>query len=199
MELKFDYNEAFGDAIMNGRLDVVKMYLALQDFDPNADTYLHMAIRYNRHAILKELLKHPRIDVKQAIMQAVIWRNINMLKTLLEHPGINVNYRLPLLHAASRGDLEIMRVLMQDSRTKINHHMLMSSSMRHPLVNTAVHLRHNVLLNRWVRVRAAINRGVTLDLLSPNQRKRVMDLFFLPRLQQYLPTWLHPVLPTICD
>ena len=95
--------------------------------DPNVhepergETGLIVAMRYDANNVLKELLKHPRIDLEQAsangttaLMMAAFKQNKVAVNALIAK-GAQVNRKgwTPLHFAATAGDLDIMTTLLE--------------------------------------------------------------------------------------
>ena len=108
-------------AFMNGRLNVVAFLI---HYGANLEETLDVAIRKGFYDIVAKILSFDMDIIDDVLGQssinvAIDVDSLEMVKLLLKHdPDVNIDYArigtAPILHAVSKGNIEIIKVLLQN-------------------------------------------------------------------------------------
>ena len=155
-----DYDNLFSFACARGNKEIAK--LLLHDVSTRAhNRALTNAVKHNDIRFMTFLLAQPGIDPSigdnKLIKNAAQLGHCRMAKLLLTHPNVNPNVgsgknHQPIIIAVDRGDIEMVRTLLEDSRVNPN------------------------ISDFYLFYRASINRRIT-----PMFKLLVLDHRFMPQ------------------
>jgi ankyrin repeat protein len=127
-EHSYEQEHAFHEAIRNGHLTAVQHMLAT-GYDPSYfhSVALYIACGHGTLDIVDTLLADPRVGPNglddEPLRAAASHGQTEVVRRLLAHPKLRDNFRSPLFLACHNGHLEIVKIILADSRGTMPSYM----------------------------------------------------------------------------
>ena len=129
-----NFNQLLLRAIKKGSMEIIMLLLDRPGFDINVgDTgapnpFLDCAIKLNKWNIVKKLLAKENIHINYVIEELnlspleVVFNKgeLALAKKLLMRSNIDVNFNCPLLKAASEGQSDVIKILLEHPKINVN-------------------------------------------------------------------------------